>query len=185
MYCDGCSRYRRVLPLSSSKTAVRVCDACALAIDNGEDDADDNDPDTGVAITPLAMHARSASATPATMRQLSGGRLSGPHMRSHSGIVRRPVIAVNTLGLQHKKLKDVPAGMIAELKRLRLKKLKLLRCRSWWLRDITAVYARRYLLRLTALEVRVMSALVWWSRVSSRLRVVVFPGERGSTWALM
>ena len=45
------------------------------------------------------------------------------------------------------------AAVLTEMRRLRARRMKLLRSRAWWLADVTAVYPRRFLLRLSALEV--------------------------------
>jgi hypothetical protein len=113
------------MPHLGYKHAVRVCDACAMAEDSRK--------------------ARRRSKSDLDNKEFPS-ELQAPAVDASAPRV-----------LRRKRIPQTPHRVhdrhAAVMELIKLRKLKLLRFRSWWISDVTAAYARRFLLRMTALEV--------------------------------
>ena len=87
VFCDVCSRERRVLPSSPNTNLVRVCDACAVAVDAGEDSS-----------------LSDAARTPMHHRGSLSAVIGGGHNRASSVSVRSSSALVGTQGRHRRAL---------------------------------------------------------------------------------
>ena len=130
VFCGVCSRHKRAMPHLGYKSAVRVCDACAMAEDS-------------------RRHKRRASSEIDVKDFPSDLQVSAVDAAASRVVRRKKMIPHIPKAQPH-----IPSRHANVMQMIKLRRLKLLRFRTWWISDVTAAYARRYLLRMTALEVR-------------------------------